>query len=96
MARKPPEADIGWRWMQLPAVFVDTFVVDVFQKATLVRLSFAEYTDRETASFYRSSVVMPVSDAKLLIERLTADIKEAEDALVPGSEFPLKDPPTSE
>ena len=79
--REDPAEETGFRWLQLPAIFVDTFSVDHFSGGTIIRLVFGEYVSREYVPFYRASVAMPLSDAKALARTLTRIVKDAEQEL---------------
>lgn len=80
MARKNPQDDPSWNWLAAPAPYCDTFSVDVWAKPGVVRLTFAEYTDKEHEPFFRAAVVLPISDARSLGQMLEKLIKEATEA----------------
>jgi hypothetical protein len=77
-ALKDPEKEVDWRWLQMPAVFCDTFVVSVWGPPGIVRLTFAEFTDNKMLPFFRTAVVLPIADAKALARELDEQIRAAE------------------
>jgi hypothetical protein len=79
MAKSRPEDEPGWRWLENPAIFCDTFSVDFFTDSNIFRLAFGEYTDKEHYPYFRVGVALPFADAKALARTLTRLIKEAEE-----------------
>ncbi len=77
MARSRPEEELGFRWLETPAVYCDTYTADWF--GDVIRIAFGEYTDRDHYPFFRTAVAIPLSDAKRLIRTLTRLVKEAEE-----------------
>ncbi|HUO91804.1 MAG TPA: hypothetical protein VMU22_02730 [Rhizomicrobium sp.] len=85
-SRKDPDADTEWRWLKTPATYCDTYSVDVFGGASIVRITFGEFLDRETEPYYRMAVALPISDAKALAKSLERLIKRAEEKKKDGDE----------
>ena len=75
--RTPPEEEPRLRWLGLPGVYCDTFTLDSWTSG-VVRIAFGEYTDPEHYPWYRTAVVMPISDVKALARALTRVVTEAE------------------
>lgn len=94
MARTRPEEHLGFRWLETPGVFCDTYTARYFPDATSVRITFGEYTDRDHYPYYRYAVVMPLSDIKRLVRTLNRLIREAEQPEEGEEETP--EPPAPE
>jgi hypothetical protein len=81
--KAPPETleDEYPDWLQLPGIYCDTYLVDVWYSG-VARLVFGEVTGRGGAITFRTSVVMPIADARELIKTLqeSLDAYDAENA----------------
>lgn len=76
--RKAPESDPENSWLQVPAHYCDTFSTSIIRECKMVRIVFGDYVGREYRPFYRSAVVMPLSDIKSLIRHLSRLVAELE------------------
>lgn len=73
------EGSEEYEWLRTPAIFCDTFVSSVFRRDRVVRIAFGEYTGRGYFPFYRTSVTMPIGDARALVRVLDRQLKEADE-----------------
>lgn len=79
MSKARPDEDIGFNWLALPGIFCDTYAASYFRSSNAIRITFGEYTNKDHQPYYRTAVVLPLSDAKRLRATLTRLIKEAEE-----------------
>jgi hypothetical protein len=68
----------GRLWPGYSAVYCDTFAVDAWLPAGVVRLTFGEFTGQGYLPFFRSAVIPPIEDAKQLAKMMVDQIQEAE------------------
>ena len=83
MAREPldrraPESDPDTSWLGVPAIYCDTFTTGILSENGMLRIVFGDYVSKSLFPFYRCSIMMPVSDVKVLIRHLTSRVAEIE------------------
>ncbi len=74
--KKAPENDPSNSWLQVPAVYCDTFSTGLIPGNRMIRIVFGDYISRQDYPFYRSAVVMPIDDIEVLIKHLTRRVAE--------------------
>jgi uncharacterized NAD(P)/FAD-binding protein YdhS len=79
--RKDPASEPSFQWLQLPSIYCDTYSLDTFGEAYVVRMVFGDYVSREYHPFYRASITMPLEEAKGFLRSLSRVIKNAEENL---------------
>jgi len=77
-AKRKPEDEPAYRWLQDPAPFCDHYAAKVYRDSNVVRMAFGEHIGGNFWPIYRAAVVMPVSDVKDLIKTLSRIVKDAE------------------
>jgi len=73
---KPPEDEVGYRWLQNPAIFCDYFSLDVMADSGIVRIALGEFVHPEYTALFRVGVAMPIADAEMMAKVILQSIEE--------------------
>ena len=84
--KKDPASEPENSWLQIPAVYCDTYTTSIEREAKLVRIIFGDYVSREYRPFYRAAIMMPLANIKSLVRHLKHRIEELE---APEVEIPV-------
>ena len=77
MARSLPQDEPRYRWLEPPGIYCDAYTANYFPSG-VIRITFGEYIDKDHYPYFRTAVVIPLSDAKRLVRTLNRLITRAE------------------
>lgn len=98
--RSGPEDEASYRWLEAPGIFCDYYFADYYSDSKCIRITFGEWVAKGVQPFYRTAVVLPLSDAKALrktLDRLIHQAEVGEDPEVQTEPIPAEatPPPTA-
>lgn len=76
--RKRSEDEDGhpYVWLEEPAIYVDTYAVQLFASDGIVRFVFGESLPKKFEPLWRVGLVMPIEDTRRLAKRLNAILEK--------------------